>query len=152
MTTATATRAVKSVPRLDGMRVLLAESDPDLAAVTALLLEWLGAEVIDVDRLDAYAPRPGDVLVSDEDQLAKPLLRELRRALPSLLLAGAPERGRGLGLRTLEKPVRPSALAQALRRLAPPREGHCARHSAPARRSSAAPACAGCARGVTRRS
>ena len=134
MTTASAQRAVRSVPRLDGIRVLRAESDPDLAAVTALLLEWLGAEVIPVDHLDAYAPRFGDVLVSDEQLMGKPLVRELRRALPSLLLATAPERARGLGLHTLEKPVRPSAMARALRGLAPPTGGRCARHSEPARR------------------
>jgi signal transduction histidine kinase/ActR/RegA family two-component response regulator len=140
---AAAARAAYAAPaadalRLDGIRVLLVEDEPDTRGCLALALEQYGAEVVATggaaEALEAFEKRGADVLLSD---LAMPgedgysLIRRVR-ALPAerggRIPAGAlsahvrgEERARAVlaGFDVhLAKPIEAAALAAAVRRLA----------------------------------
>jgi signal transduction histidine kinase/FixJ family two-component response regulator len=124
--------------RLDGIRVLLVEDEPDTRGCLALALEQYGAEVIATggvaEALEAFDKRGADVLLSD---LAMPgedgysLIRRIRARPPDRggrIPAGAlsahvrgEERARAVlaGFDVhLAKPIEAAALAAAVRRLA----------------------------------
>jgi PAS domain S-box-containing protein len=124
--------------RLDGVRVLVVDDEPDTRAFVAFVLEKRGARVTAVGSAEAALSELGraafDVLVSDlgmpgEDGLSllrrvRALPREKGGHLPAVALTayvGAEDRGRALraGFNShLAKPVEPSELVLAVAALA----------------------------------
>jgi hypothetical protein len=96
------------------VRLALFERDRDLSEVWAMLLEWLGAEVVPID--DAQ------VVVCDEAAAGSGVLAHASRAhIPVVLLTSGLDRDSWLGsprLVVLEKPAAPSTLVREIARLA----------------------------------
>jgi CheY-like chemotaxis protein len=119
---------------LDGVTVLVVEDEPDTRELLALLLEWSGARVMSVDStraaLASLRERRPDVVISDiamrgADGYA--LIRAMRRlpsvppviALTAYGHADDPERILREGFDIyLSKPVEPTAVLEAVARLA----------------------------------
>ncbi len=121
-------------PRLDGVRVLVVEDEPDTRELLRTLLERLGADVATaascVEALRAFDDAPPDVLLSDigmPEKTGYDLIREVRRrdgnaggTVPAAALtayAGADDRRRAVeaGFQLhLAKPVDPDRLAEVV--------------------------------------
>ena len=102
---------------LEGVRALLLERDHDLAEVTTLLLEWLGAEVV---RPAAELPPDLDLVIFDDASRSGHLFRAARHAGIPVILLSADDESRwspSPPLVVLPKPVTPSALVQAIQRV-----------------------------------